>query len=247
MFWVWAKPWVENPLRLSWDERIWLKPLIILVMFVAVQGLALLLAGSRPWRWGIILVSALPYFAVFEFGKFYWTVLPVIILLQMYAGHAIHTEVSERIKINIRQIMDRSLPSLVTSILVMISLAFFLSPATQTTASQQELPPSAKAVIEKTVSIFAGEQLQNLPPDQRRSFLNQATGEVFKQFNNIFRPYFKYFPPILAFGLFLILQGLSFVFVWLATFVAIVLFAVFKKLGFIKITKASVEAERIET
>ena len=124
LFWVWAKPWIENPLRLSWDERIWFKPLIMLIIFVAVQGLALLLVASRPWRWGITLVSALPYLVVFGFGNFYWTALPVMILLQMYAGHAIHTEMEERTKINIYHIMDRALPSLVTSILVMISLAF---------------------------------------------------------------------------------------------------------------------------
>lgn len=246
LFWVWAKPWIENPLRLSWDERIWLKPLIVLIIFVAVQGLAVLLVGSRPWRWGIILISTLPYFAVFEFGKFYWTVLPVTILLQMYVGHAIHTEVAERTKINIRQIMDRGLPSLVTSILVMVSLAFFLSPATQAAARQQELPFATKTIVEKSVSIFAGEQLQNLPPEQRNSFLNQTTGEVLKQFNSILKPYFKYFPPILAFGLFLILQGLSFIFVWLATLMATGLFAVFKKSGFVRIKIVQKEAEELE-
>ena len=246
LFWVWAKPWIENPLRLSWDERIWLKPLIMLVIFVAVQGLALLMAGSRLWRWGIILISALPYFVVFEFGKFYWTALPVMILLQMYAGHAIHTEAGERTKINIRQIMDRGLPSLVTSILVMISLAFFLSPATQAAAQKQELPAGTKAVVEKSVSIFAGEQLQNLSPDQKRSLVNQATGETLKQFNNILKPYFKYFPPILAFGLFLILQGLSFIFVWIGTAISVLLFRVLKKSGVVRILVAQKEAEELE-
>src|SRR3989344_4425224 len=246
LFWVWAKPWIENPLRLSWDERIWLKPLIMLVIFVAVQGLALLLVGSRPWRWGVTLVSALPYFIVFEFGGFYWAALPVMILLQMYAGHAIHTEVAERTKVNIYHIMERGLPSLVTSLLVMISLAFFLSPSTQASVQRQELPPATKTIVEKSVSILAGEQLQNLPPDQRRSFLNQATGEVLKQFNNILKPYFKYFPPILAFGLFLILQGLSFIFVWLAIAVAMGLFWIIKKSGLIRIRMVQKEAEELE-
>jgi hypothetical protein len=244
-FWFSAKPWIENPLNLD-SYQTWLWPMIALIIFVAFEGLALLIAGERPWRWGMVVVTLIPYFVVFGIKGFYWAVLPLMLLLQMYAGHGIRLEVEERIKIDIREIMDRGLSSLVTSILIMISVAFFLSPATQALASKQQLPPGTKTFVVETVKTFLSDQVKSLPPDQRGNALNQVSNEVISQFNSFLKPYFRYFPPVLAFGLFLVLQGLSFIIVWIAALVAWGLFALLKKSGFIRIRVVQKEAEELE-
>ena len=52
-FWVLVKPLVENPLAIS-GYQIWLWPLLALTVLVAIEGLALLVVGQRPWRWGMV-------------------------------------------------------------------------------------------------------------------------------------------------------------------------------------------------
>lgn len=246
LFWFWVKPWIESPLQLSADYNTWIKPVVALVILVAIEGLVLLMVTQRYWRWGITIAASVPYFVVFGLHGLYWTVVPIAVLLQMYAGHEIHSEADERLKVNIKQTMRRGLPFIVTSILIMISFAFYLGPATQLAAHQQELSPSVKSIVERTVSIFASPEIKNLPPAQRQSFLTQVAGEVIGQFNYILKPYFKYLPPILAFSLFLVLQGLSFIFVWLATGIAALLFMVLKKSGFIRIRLVQKESEELD-
>ena len=188
----------------------------------------------------------IPYFVILGVSGFYWATLPLMLLLQMHAGHGIRLEGEERMKIHIRETMGRGLPSLITSVLIMISVAFFLSPATQTAAQRQQLPESAKTFIAKTITTFLGDQVNELPPEQQGDALKQVTDEVLAKINAFLRPYFKYLPPILAFGLFLVLQGLSFIVVWLAALVALGLFAVLKRSGFVRIRLVPKEAEELE-
>ena len=53
-------------------------------------------------------------------------------------------------------------------------------------------------------------------------------------------------PPILAFGLFLVLQGLSFIFVWLTAGLSVFIFWVLKKAGWVRLKIVQKEAEELE-
>lgn len=245
-FWIAAKPWVASPLRLSIDSKVWVWPLVLLVVLAAVEGLAMLIIQDKRLKFGMIALSGLPYLAVFGADKYYLVAYAILLALSWSSVTNIREEASERIKINIKQIMRRGLPNLITAILIMISFAYFLSPSTQASARKQQLPDSVRQIVAKSVETFAGGQLRQIPPGERQSFLNQATNEVMSQFTTFLKPYFKYLPPILAFGLFLVLQGLAFIFVWLAILAAILIFEILKKFGTIQIRVAQKEAEELE-
>lgn len=85
-----------------------------------------------------------------------------------------------------------------------------------------------------------------LPPQERQQAENQIINQIWTQATDFLGPYFQYLPPILAFGLFLILQGLSFIFVWLAVAVSIFLFWAMKKSGLVRIGIEQKEAETVE-
>lgn len=248
VFWIVVKPWVANPLRLSGDVQVWLLPLILFLVLIAVEGLALMLLKEGEWRLATVLAVGLPYLVVFGVTSSRWYLLALVLMMatSWLSVRNFVTESSQRFKINIYHIMRHGLPWLVTGIMIMISFAYFLSPETQATAKNQTLPPAVKTIVEKTVATFADSQSQSLTPQQKKSLISQATDEVMKQFTDAVRPYFKYMPPILAFGLFLILQGLSFIFVFLGVWLAVLLFQILKMSGLVKITTKEVKAETIE-
>lgn len=92
---------------------------------------------------------------------------------------------------------------------------------------------------------FLGGQVENLSPQEREQVESQTVSQVLEQFTVFLGPYIQYLPPILAFGLFLILQGLSFIFVWLAVLISVLLFWTMKKSGFIRIQVVQKEAEEL--
>lgn len=245
LFWFWAKPWIESPARFL-QIGIWLKPLIMFAVLISAIGLSFLLIKDYTLKILTSVLTGLPFFFVFGFNWSYLGVFVLMILLFMYAMRNIQAEAGGRTKINIRIIMQRGLPRIVTAMLIMISFAFFFSPNIQASAKNKQLPPSFKQVIERTVDSFLGGQAENLSPQEREQVESQTVSQVLEQFTVFLGPYIQYLPPILAFGLFLILQGLSFIFVWLAVLISVLSFMALKKAGFFKINAVSVEAEKIE-
>ncbi len=245
LFWFWAKPWIDSPARFL-QIGIWLKPLIMFAVLTSAIGLSFLLLKDYALKILTSALAGLPFFFVFGFNQFYLGAFVLMILLFMYAMRNIQAEAGGRTKINIRIIMQRGLPRIVTAMLVMISFAFFFSPNIQASAKNKQLPPSFKQVIERTVDSFLGGQVKNLSPQERKQIESQTVSQVLEQFTEFLGPYIQYLPPILAFGLFLILQGLSFIFVWLAVLVSVLLFWIMKKAGFVRLAIVQKEAEELE-
>ncbi len=131
-------------------------------------------------------------------------------------------------------------------ILIMISFAFFFSPNVQASAENKQLPPTFKQVIRTVMSGFLGGELEKLSPAEREQTEAQLVEEVFSRFNQLLGPYFRFFPPILAFGLFLILQGLSIAFVWLGVGISMLLFALLKRSGLVRIELVKKDAEKLQ-
>lgn len=245
LFWYWVKPWIVNPFQVA-DTNLWLRPLISLCVLAGLIGLSFLLIKNRWFRLVVSALAGLPFLLVFDFNNYYLIAFVLILSLHGSAAGKISQQASERIKIDIREIMGHGLPSVITPILLLVSFAFFFSPDIQASAARRELPPTAHEIIGRIVVGLLGGELEQLPPQERLQTEKLLVEHVFDQFNQIIGPYFKFLPPILAFGLFLILQGLSFVFVWLGTLIAMLLFWIFKKAGFVTIKTASVEAEHLE-
>ena len=80
---------------------------------------------------------------------------------------------------------------------------------------------------------------------QKEVILNQVTQEIVKQANSFMEPYFEYAPPALAFGLFLVLWGVGWIFVWLAVFLSLLVFQILQKIKFFKIEEYDIKAQKI--
>ena len=86
----------------------------------------------------------------------------------------------------------------------------------------------------------------NLGPDnsrQREVAVNAVAAGTFHSINVFLRPYFQWAPPLVAFGLFIVLWGLSWIFVYAAMFGGLILFWILKKIKIVKIEEREVKAE----
>jgi len=246
LFWFWVKPWVDNPTRFS-DVSIWLRPLLLLTILSAVISLSfVLLKNARLWKILISVVVSLPFLFFFGFDTYYLLAVVLAILLHLYADSNIQAEVNERTAVNVRLIMQRGLSMIIMPLLIMVSFAYFSSSSVQLSAKKKQLPPTISLVVETTVNNFLGDQIKQLPPSEQKQAKSQIVSQVLNQMTQFLGPYFKYMPPILAFGLFLVLEGLSFIFVWLAVLLAMLIFWALKKSGFIRIRLVQKEAEELE-
>lgn len=233
-------------MRLSLDVNIWFMPLLLFVILIAVAGLALTLLKEGEWRLIIVLCIAVPYLVIFGVSsRFYLLAVVLMMAASWLSIHYFTASSTQRVNINIYHIMQHGLPWLVTGILILVSFAYFLSPKIQATSETQTLSPGIQQIIEKTVAIIAGEQTEGLSPQQKQNVIRQAAVEVTRQFTTIAQPYLRYLPPLLALGLFLVLQGLSFIFVFLACWLAVLLFKVLKVDGFVRVVEKEVKAEEI--
>ena len=245
LFWFWVEPWVASPTRFA-DYGLWLKPLITLGVLSSLIGFSLMFLKNLGLRVLVSVVAGLPFLFVFESNQFFLGAFALMILLHLYAVSNIREQATQRIKINIREIMNHGLPMVVTPLLVLVSFAFYFSPSVQLSAQTKQLPPTIKQVVERTVSGFLGQEIQSLPPQERKQAENQLVSEVINQLTKFAEPYFKFFPPILAFGMFLILQGLRFIFIWIGVVISVLLFWALKKSRLVRIKMVQKEAEELE-
>jgi len=245
VFWFWVEPWVVSPVKFA-NAGVWIKPLVMLCILTACVGLALLLVKNKLLRLAVSGLVALPFFFIFGYNHYYILALFIMLLAHLRAVKQIHIQEEGRVRVDIKEIMNHGLPAVITPILIMISFAFFLSPGVQGAAKQGQLPPTTYQVVSQVVGTFLGSEFEALPVSERKRVEAQLIDDVIKKFNQVLGPYFVFLPPVLAFGLFLILQGLSFIFVWLGTLVAMMLFWVLKRAGFIRLKMVQKEAEELE-
>ncbi|MEK7139017.1 MAG: hypothetical protein AAB799_02460, partial [Patescibacteria group bacterium] len=150
-------------------------------------------------------------------------------------------EMDQRTKINSKTVIRRSAPSVVMAFFVLASFAAFQSPVAKGIADAQQLPSASRQMLRSIVESVVGGQIPAGP--EKESILNQISSETFRQINNMLKPYFQYAPPLLAFGLFLILWGFSWLFVWLSVFLGMLIFWILKRTKFVKIEEKDAKAE----
>lgn len=245
VFWAAVKAWVEGPVKFA-DWQAWSWPLTCLIVLAAVTVVALLLIREVLWRVVISVLIGLAFLLVFNFNALYPGTFSALILLHLLAARNVHRESDQRTVINMGRILRHGLPWVITPLLIMISFAYYLDPSVQAGARAGQLPPTVRQTIAKTVDAFLGSELAELPPAQRQQTKNQIMTETERQLTNLAKPYFQYLPPVLAFGLFLILQGLSFVFVWPAVWLGMGLFQMLRRFNFVKIAAKQVEVQTVE-
>lgn len=240
IFWLVTKPLIEGPLNFQAVET-WLWPLILLCLLGCLLALSFLLL--ERWATYAAMSLNLGIFALLFDPRevIVWGGVVIALLFQLYARRIIQGEKNNHLKINLKLTVDPGLRRLITSILILVSFGYFLSSGLQAIAQKKELPGVVRKTVQVVVGGYIGENLETENPSLRA----QATETIIGQVTNFLNPYFVFLPPILAFGLFLVLQGLSSVFIWLAVAMTLFLFRLLKVLKVVKIETASKQAEVI--
>jgi hypothetical protein len=245
LFWFLADRWILSPARFS-DLSVLIPLLVSFIVLVSSAVIAFLVLNRYVFKITLVFLLIIPFFIFFKFSFYYLLSATLMIWFQMYAIKLIREEAAERHKINIRMILRRGAPPILTAFFIMISFAYFLSPAIQSIAYEKTLPPTFnQAVRQVFTTMFKGE-LEQLPPEERKETESKFVSQAIKQANDIAKPFFQYMPPFIAFGLFLALQGLSLIFVWLALGIGIMTFSLLKKFNFFRITEVQVKSEILE-
>jgi len=245
LFWIAAQPWINSANKFKNIDQ-WLFPLICMVMLSALVCLALIAFQQKLPRNLVFAIVSLPSFIVFGLNQYLLAVSAVIFLFFRLAIGRIDAEKSGRLKISPYDIAKKGLYPIIISLLIAISFAYYLTPPVQKTVSKKELPPSIGNFINRAVNgVLESDKIENIPENLKDSVRSDFMDEFNGFLKNTFGDYYKFLPPILAFGLFLILFGLNYLFIWPAIGLCVLLFKLFRKIGLIKIEEYETRAERI--
>ncbi len=211
------------------------------IILTSIISLALPLFRKKRWELAISGIVGVIFLSFFGFTNINLVGVLIVVSLFEYARFAGVEEIDQRTKINSRMIVRRGATGVVLAFFVLISFAAYQSPVATGIAEAEQLPSATQQLMRSVVDSVIGSQVPAGP--EKEGVISQVTNETIQQFNNILKPYFQYAPPLLAFGLFLVLWGLSWIFVWLAVLVGVGIFWLLKKTSFVKIEKKNVEAE----
>lgn len=239
-FWRAVRFWLDDPL--NWQTTgIWLRPLILLVLFTALTGLSFLFFNQKRWQWAVSGLNLALFFLVFyQFSELLLAAGALIFAaLHYWAMASVDENKNNRLKFNLKESLRRGTHRIVTAILILISFVYFLTPKVQELSAAETLPAWAVQTIQNVTGRYL-EEIMNVPDDRLKQQLAQ---EAVKQVNTWLNPYFKFLPPILAFGLFLVLQGLGFLFVWLSLAISLLIFIILRALKVVIVSKVNKEAE----
>jgi len=215
----------------------------VLLLTAVVMGIALF----KKKIWALTLSGIVGIIYLFQFGFTELNLLGagIFLLLGLHSLSNSKSEINQRLKINTKRIFQSGAWPLITGLFILISFAVYQSPFSEELEKSERLPSASQNFIRSVVEQTIGNQIQTNNEREKQNIINQIANETFGEFNVFLKPYFKYAPPILAFGLFLILWGLSWIFIWLSVLFGILIFWILKKTNFVKIEKKQVEAEAL--
>lgn len=219
---------------------------VTIINFVILASvISLSLAMFRNKRWALATAGVVGLVFVIFFGATYVNLVGVGItaLLFLNARRDGVEEIDQRTKINPRMIVRRCATSVVLALFVLISFAAFQSPAAKGIAEAQQLPSASQQFMRSIVGSVVSSQLPNSP--EKENIIDQVTSQTFQQINGVLKPYFQYAPPLLAFGLFLVLWGVSWIFVQFSVLAGVGIFWILKKIGFVTVKEHEVTVETI--
>ena len=184
------------------------------------------------------------FFYLVYFGFNPLNLLGVAILagLLFFSRFSINSELNERFKVNPRTILRRGLVGVVLGIFVLISFAAYQSPLVKEIESSKKLPSGTEVFIRDIVENTIGPRVEG-SETEKQNIISQIAEETFGEINTFLKPYFKFAPPLLAFGLFLILWGLSGIFIWLSVLFGMLIFWVLKKTNVVRVEEKEARAE----
>ena len=198
----------------------------------------------RQRRWAGSITAILGFAYLMTFGWNYLNLIAVAIVLgfNYWSATRVRREMNERRILNITDAFYHGLMPVVLGLFVMISFAAYQSPLLSQIKTAQQLPSQTQVLFEQLVEGTVGQKIQAPTIQQRNQLINEIASQTLQQINGVMKPYFRYAPPVLAFGLFLILWGLSFLFVWLGVLVGLIIYWILKKTQVVRVESKDMSA-----
>lgn len=244
VFWFSVGPWLKDPLNFG-DFANWIIPVFMLSFVISLLSLSFVLIEDYYFKLILSFLSSLPVVLVFGFDNLYILGVVLIFLFNFSSIKKIKHEMAENIKVRLTHTIKKGLPSLITPILISLSFVYFLSPTAQNLADNKSLPPVISNAVKSVSLQLINNDIANIPTSQKNQAIDKATSEVMTRLNNFYRQYSDVVPPLLAFGLFLVLKGLSFVFIWLAIALSLAIFKILRKFNIVSIQPKEIIGEKL--
>jgi hypothetical protein len=199
--------------------------------------------GHRAFSLTISILVGFLFFVVF--GYTWLNLLAVVIfwLCNVWAQERSVSDLKERVKINISRTLIITLMPIVLGFFVMASFVAYQSNFADKIKDNGQLPSQTQIFFRETTDKLFGSKLGPENSTQRKIAVNEAAAVTYKSINDFLHPYFQWAPPLVAFGLFIILWGLSWIFIYASMIVALIVFWVLKKTRVVRIEKKQIEAE----
>lgn len=214
---------------------------LVLLLTAVVIGIALF--QKKVWALTLTGVVGLIYLFQFGFTPLNLLGVGIFLLLGLYSSVNSGVEISQRTKINMRRIIQHGSLPIILGLFILISFAVYQSPFAGELEKAERLPSASQNFIRAIVEQTVGRQIPTNNESEKQNIITQITNETFGEINTFLKPYFRYAPPLLSFGLFLILWGLSWIFIWLSVLLGMLVFWILKKTGVVKIEERDVKAE----
>ena len=220
------------------------EPVAVINFVILTTFIVLSLALFLRKRWALVTAGSVGLVFLIIMGFNYINLIGVAITvpLFLYARNDSVEEINQRTKVNPRMIVRRGATAIVMSLFILISFAAFQSPVAKGIAEAQQLPSASKEFMRSVVDSFIGSQIP-ATGQEKENIINEVTRQTFQQINGLLKPYFQYAPSLLAFGLFLVLWGLSWIFIQLSVLAGVLIFWILKKKNFLKVDIKDVKAE----
>lgn len=197
---------------------------IILVSVLALGGIFF------SWLWALTLTAVWGLVFLLFFGFNFLNLLGVVVamLLSLESFRSINQEMAERLKINPSSALRRGLPNIILPFLLLISFASYQSPVVQNLEKMETIPSVGVTFMRNIIETTLGPRIKIEDPNDRNLIFDQLTQETSGQLNTLLKPYFRYAPPVLSLAVFLVLFGVSWIFVWAGVGIGALLFKILR-------------------
>ena len=213
------------------------------LLLISVIVLGYILFQQRRWAWTIGGIVGLLFLAMLGWTLLNLVAVGALLLFNLWSATRVRREIHERRILNIVDAFYHGLLPVVLGLFIMISFAAYQSPFAEEVKKTDRLPSQAETIVRSIVEKTIGNKVEGTTPQQKQRAIDQVASQTFQEFNRLLRPYFQYAPPVLAFGLFLILWGLSFLFVWAGMVIGMALYWILKRFKVVRIETRQVDAE----
>lgn len=215
------------------------------ILLAAFLAIGLMLFSKKHWALSLGLASGLPFLIYFGFSYINLLGLVLLACFILFSEINISAELKERLKINSGVILRRGTTSVVIGMFILISFAAYQSPLAKEIEKSKKLPSQTETFIYKIVERTIGSKIETKSQAEKETIISQVANETFREINTFLRPYFQYAPPLLAFGLFLVLWGLSWIIIWLSVLMGMLIFWILKKTKVVMIGEKDIKAETL--